>query len=223
MLKSYLRGTLVIVGFCTSPRHGGNACAVGTRLLPCKHLVAEFAFWHPAVASVEPSAGRWPGARRERETPARPPTRPADAATMSCAPSPWPPARRSTRWRGGSTKPDDRKKAVARELAGLEDVAKVASLDGARLTKLLRAGAADVKALLGQSVPQCQMLRKVLVGRLPCEGFAEAGQRGYRFKGNGMYERLLAGIASATSGGDSGGIRHLCHKSILRHGEASHA
>jgi len=102
-------------------------------------------------------------------------------------------------------------------------VAKVASLDGARLTKLLRAGAADVKALLGQSVPQCQMLRKVLVGRLPCEGFAEAGQRGYRFKGNGMYERLLAGIASTTSGGDPGGIRHLCHKSILRHDEASHA
>src|SRR5439155_21708634 len=39
------------------------------------------------------------------------------------------------------------------------------------------------------------------------EGFAEAGQRGYRFKGNGTYGRLLAGIASVTSGGDPGGIR----------------
>ena len=70
------------------------------------------------------------------------------------------------------------------------------------------AGAADVKALLGQSVPQArQMLRKVLVGRLPCQGFAEAGQRGYRFKGNGTSGRLLAGIASVTSYGDPGGIR----------------
>src|SRR5205814_4118068 len=64
------------------------------------------------------------------------------------------------------------------------------------------------KELLGQSVPQArQMLRKVLVGRLPCEGFAEAGQRGYRFKGNRTYGRLFAGIASGTSGGDPGGIR----------------
>ena len=62
----------------------------------------------------------------------------------------------------------DRKKALARQLAGLDDVARVASLDTARLTKLLRVGAADVKALLGESVPQArQMLRKVLVGRLP--------------------------------------------------------
>ena len=62
----------------------------------------------------------------------------------------------------------DRKKALARELAGMDDVARVASLDTARLTKLLRVGAADVKALLGESVPQArQMLRQVLVGRLP--------------------------------------------------------
>jgi hypothetical protein len=37
----------------------------------------------------------------------------------------------------------DRKKALARELAGLDDVARVSSLDTARVTKLLRAGAAD--------------------------------------------------------------------------------
>ena len=49
----------------------------------------------------------------------------------------------------------DPKKAMARELAALDDGARLASLDGARLTRLLRAGA------------------------------AENGRRGYRFKGRG--------------------------------------
>ncbi len=89
-----------------------------------------------------------------------------------------------------------RKKAVAHDLAALADGARLASLDAARLAKLVRAGAADVKALLGQSVPQSrQMLRKVLVGRLPCEGFVEADHRGYRFTGNGTFGKLLAGEA----------------------------
>jgi hypothetical protein len=61
-----------------------------------------------------------------------------------------------------------RKEAMAHDLAALADGARL-PLDAARLAKLVRAGAADVKALLGQSVPQSrQMLRKVLVGRLPC-------------------------------------------------------
>src|SRR5437773_2774044 len=109
----------------------------------------------------------------------------------------------------------DRKKAVARELAAVDDGARLASLDGARLTKLLRAGAADVQALLGQSVPQArQMLRKVLVGRLPCEGFVEDGRRGYRFKGNGTYGRLLAGEA-ATSARNLPGSPHSCLHRLL--------
>src|SRR5262245_8595307 len=100
------------------------------------------------------------------------------------------------------TRQIEHKKTLARELAGLDGVAKVASLDASRLTKLVRAGAADVQALLGQSIPQSrQMLRKVLVVRLPCEGFVEAGRRGYRFAGTGT--RLLAGEA-ATSDGDPG-------------------
>ena len=59
----------------------------------------------------------------------------------------------------------DPKKAMARELAALDDGARLASLDGARLTRLLRAGA------------------------------AENGRRGYRFKGQGTYGRLLVGEA----------------------------
>ena len=59
----------------------------------------------------------------------------------------------------------DRKKAMARELAALDEGARLASLDGARLTRLLRAGA------------------------------AENGRRGYRFKGQGTYGRLLVGEA----------------------------
>lgn len=73
---------------------------------------------------------------------------------------------------------------------------------------MLRAAVADVRGLLGQSVPRArQMLRKVLVGRLRCEAFDEGGRRGYRFAGQGTFGRLLAGEASVTSNGDPGGIR----------------
>jgi len=44
-----------------------------------------------------------------------------------------------------------RKEDLARELAGLDDAAKAATPDAARLTKLLRAGVGDVQGLL---VPQ---------------------------------------------------------------------
>jgi len=95
----------------------------------------------------------------------------------------------------------DLKKAIARELAGLGAAAKLASLDSARLAKRLRAGAADVKALLGASVPQArQMLRKLLVGCLPCEGFRDTRGRGYRFAGTGTYPRFLTGEALVTRG-----------------------
>ena len=95
----------------------------------------------------------------------------------------------------------DLKKAIARELAGLGAAAKLASLDSARLAKRLRAGAADVKALLGASVPQArEMLRKLLVGRLPCEGFRDTRGRGYRFAGTGTYARFLTGEALVTRG-----------------------
>ena len=95
----------------------------------------------------------------------------------------------------------DLKKAIARELAGLGAAAKLASLDSARLAKRLRAGAADVKALLGASVPQArQMLRKLLVGCLPCEGFRDTRGRGYRFAGTGTYARFLTGEALVTRG-----------------------
>ena len=36
-----------------------------------------------------------------------------------------------------------------------------------------------------------QILRKLLVGRLVCQPFDEAGRRGYRFTGTVTYERLL--------------------------------
>ncbi len=103
----------------------------------------------------------------------------------------------------------NRRKGVARELAALDGTTRLAALDGKRLSAVLRAGAADVEALLGKSVPQArQMLRKVLVGRLPCEGFVEGGRRGYRFTGLGTYGRLVTGEATlVTSDGDPGGIR----------------
>ncbi len=92
-----------------------------------------------------------------------------------------------------------RKKALTRELSGLHDTAKVASLDAGRLTKAVAATVADVRGLLGQHIPQArQMLRKLVNGRLACTPYEENGRKGYRFTGRVTYRRLLPTDLQAT-------------------------
>jgi hypothetical protein len=89
-----------------------------------------------------------------------------------------------------------RKTALVGELAGLERRTSVASLDPSRLKRDLRARVADVKTLLGRHPQQArQMLRKLLTGKIKMDPIAEAGRRGYRFRGNLSIGRLLSGEA----------------------------
>jgi site-specific DNA recombinase len=102
---------------------------------------------------------------------------------------------------------ENRKRALTAELANLADAARIAALDVKRVQQSLRARVADVRGLLGRRIPQTrQLLRKLLIGRLECEGFVEPGGKGYRFRGEATYAGLLTG-AAATSNGGSNGIR----------------
>ena len=81
----------------------------------------------------------------------------------------------------------ERKKVLVQDLAGMDEVAKVVSLDAKRLQRDLNAQATDVRGLLAKHVPQArQMLRKLLVGRLDVTPIERNGQKGYRFEGTGL-------------------------------------
>ncbi len=110
----------------------------------------------------------------------------------------------------------ERKKVLVQDLAGMDEVAKVVSLDAKRLQRDLNAQATDVRGLLSKHVPQArQMLRKLLVGRLDVTPIERNGQKGYLFEGKGSYGKLLTGEAglgtedlkTATSDGVPRGIR----------------
>jgi hypothetical protein len=91
---------------------------------------------------------------------------------------------------------EERKKALVIELDGLAGLDRVACLDSKRLKQDLKTRVADVKALLGRHTPQArQMLRKLLAGKIEMEPVAEDGRRGYRFRGQLTFERLLGGEA----------------------------
>jgi len=94
---------------------------------------------------------------------------------------------------------EERKRVLVQELAGLDDLAKVASWDATRLQRDVTACAADARSLLFKHVPQArQMLRKVLVGRLKLTPIDQNGRKGYRFEGYGSYGKLLAGEVEAS-------------------------
>ena len=94
-----------------------------------------------------------------------------------------------------------RKKAILRELGGMDDRASIASLDVRRLAQELKARSADARALLWRHVPHARrILRALLEGRLVCEPFDEESRRGYRFRARGTYAALFAAIGSANDG-----------------------
>ncbi len=100
-----------------------------------------------------------------------------------------------------------RKKVVLGELAQLDDMAHVASLDAARLAKDLRSRLDDLPALFARHVPQArQMLRKLIDGHILCEPILEGGKPGYRFTATGTFDRLLTGVkaVNTSSGGGEG-------------------
>ncbi len=99
------------------------------------------------------------------------------------------------------------KKAVLAQLAGLDALLRVTSLDATRLERTLLAKVSDVKALLGKHVPQArQMLRKLLDGRLVCTPFDDARGRGYELTATGTYVGLLGEKLLVKHGGGEGGI-----------------
>ena len=90
----------------------------------------------------------------------------------------------------------ERKKVLVQDLAGMYEVAKVASLDAKRLQRDLNAPATNIRGWLSRRLPQArQMLRKTLVGRLDATPNERNGQKGYLLEGKGSYETLLDGEA----------------------------
>ena len=92
-------------------------------------------------------------------------------------------------------KEEARRKALLEELAQIDGLAHVASLDAARLAKDLHNRLEDLPALFARHLPQArQMLRKLLDGHILCEPIIEDGKRGYRFTATGTFDRMLSGI-----------------------------
>jgi len=84
------------------------------------------------------------------------------------------------------------------------------TVDAQTILREVEARAADLRESLTRNVTQAhQVVRLVLEGRLVCQPFEEAAERGYTFTGTGTYGRLGVKTldASNVGGGDPGGIR----------------
>jgi site-specific DNA recombinase len=102
-----------------------------------------------------------------------------------------------------------RKSAIVTELAALADLARVASLDVAQVSRTLTTLATDMRAvLIGAPGPARQMLRALFTKhRIACAPIVQPdGTRGYRFRAEGTYAALLSGRA-ALDGQFPSGIR----------------
>jgi hypothetical protein len=92
---------------------------------------------------------------------------------------------------------EQRKKTLAAELDGLQAVAKVRTLDSARLKRDLAERVAETKGLLTRNTAQArQALRKLLEDRIAVEPVKQDGKRGVRFTGQGTFGGLLTGEAA---------------------------
>ena len=88
---------------------------------------------------------------------------------------------------------EERKQILVQELASLNDMVQVTSLDAKRLSKALRERVRDVPALLREHVPQArQVLRKLLDGPVICDPIKQEGKVGYRFKASGTFGRAVS-------------------------------
>jgi hypothetical protein len=98
------------------------------------------------------------------------------------------------------------KKTLTARLAETEHLASVVSLDAKRIERALIERVADVKALLGLTVPQArQMLRKMIEGRIVCTPFHDVRGRGYTLTATGTHAGLLGEtLMVKESGGGQG-------------------
>ena len=98
----------------------------------------------------------------------------------------------------------ERRDTLTAELAQLETTAPV---DVEGLVRTATERAADLRGLLGRNIAQArQVVRQLLEGRLVCQPFEDAENRGYAFTATGTYRRL--GVPELVNvGGGPNGIR----------------
>jgi hypothetical protein len=105
------------------------------------------------------------------------------------------------------------------DLARLERLPKVASLNFDQIAQKLRARVNDVAGVLErQTVQARQMLRKILADKIELEPVGSGRQRGYKFRGNLSLEKLGEGEAmtNTSDGGGPNGTRSNLHNSSTR-------
>jgi hypothetical protein len=91
-------------------------------------------------------------------------------------------------------------------LAELDELAEVVSLDEKRLTKQPRERLGDIPSLFERYIPLARkMLRTLLDGHLLCEPIEENGKPGYRFTATGTFDCLLTGATLVNRGGGGEG------------------
>ena len=103
-----------------------------------------------------------------------------------------------------------RKTNLSADLARLERLARVASLNIDQIAQKLRARVNDVAGVLGrQTVQARQMLRKILADKIALEPVGAGRQRGYNFRGTLSLERLIEGeaMSNTSDGGGPNGTR----------------
>jgi hypothetical protein len=99
-----------------------------------------------------------------------------------------------------------RKTSVLKDLAELDELAGIVSLDEKRLVKQLRERLGDLPALFGRHIPLARrILRTLLNGHILCEPIEEGGKPGYRFTATGTFDRLLTGATLINHGGGGEG------------------
>ncbi|NWF71467.1 MAG: recombinase family protein, partial [Nitrospirae bacterium] len=99
---------------------------------------------------------------------------------------------------------EDRKKATQDQISELTEMAKVRSLDPARLSRDLRTRIVDLNGLLMRQVSEGRnILKTALNGSLIFQPVELDGMAGYRFYGTGSYGNLLA-YSQATNDGGGG-------------------
>jgi site-specific DNA recombinase len=104
-------------------------------------------------------------------------------------------------------KQETAKKVLAGQLADVDRLARIVSLDAKRIEQDLRARVADLKGLLGRHVPQTrQMLRKLIDGNILCTPFTDARGKGYEVTATGSYAGLFKVPVAVNDGGGEGGI-----------------
>ncbi|HEX3203773.1 MAG TPA: hypothetical protein VHQ67_03405 [Nitrospiraceae bacterium] len=96
-----------------------------------------------------------------------------------------------------------RKKVVVGQLADLNNLGNVTSLDAKALVRNLRRRLRDMKALLARHVPETrQMVRQLIEGKLICRPILEGSRLGFQFASTGTYGDLLQ--CTNESGGGQG-------------------